>query len=107
MQTCPHCHSNVADGIEFCTRCGKCLTKYISSESDSAPTSSPRWSDRVLAQPDETGSAQTDRLLQKLIDTENRNNAYLRNISSNTSVVAAIMLIQAIFVVLFVLGIIR
>ena len=48
-----------------------------------------------------------DTILQKLIDTENRNNAYLRNISSNTSVVAAIMLIQAIFVVLFVLGIIR
>ena len=103
MQTCPHCHSTVADGIEFCTRCGKCLTKHESSESHS----SPRWSDRVITQSDETGSAQTDRLLQKLIDTENRNNAYLRNISSNTSVVAAIMLIQAIFVVLFVLGIIR
>lgn len=98
MQTCPHCHSTVADGIEFCTRCGKCLTKHESSESHSLP----RW-----AQSDETGSAQTDRLLQKLIDIENRNNAYLRNISSNTSVVAAIMLIQAIFVVLFVLGIIR
>jgi uncharacterized membrane protein YvbJ len=103
MQNCPHCHSTIADGIEFCPRCGKHLTKHESSESHS----SPRWSDRVLAQSDGTGSTQTDRLLQKLIDIENRNNAYLRNISSNTSVVAAIMLIQAIFVVLFVLGIIR